>query len=1743
MRNNNHNQNFYTRFIQRMVDFLKHPNLPRLNTNQKKYIRVLLTGMLIMLVVMILIASVWEHGRTASYTWTQTTWSGGADDASYPTSASNQSNWTKYASKDSGVTINGSNQITLANSGSTVTHTTDAHWNAGTASNVTVASNSVTLSGASVLTDSSLDFDAADESAFTQEDSAKTQFSSGVAQLELAAGADINLGYDVLTNPGLNANAYFLNTNNSGATGFSHSVVDDETDNITYNLWYKPPSSGVADIIQSQAICSSSGGGDPRLRLYLNADNTITVYADDGATSLGTTDSAVWSDRTVYHFISLQYEYNAGSSRYYLYVDRALKTFSGNNYTAGHATINDGIRPCHIYPRGSNSYADEQIWKGLRDISQQTIDYVAYNDGKTFATLNATAGAGQELIVWVDWELGENDYNEAVIGIAFRGGTQALGAKSGTAWRSMDSSAASTWQQTNKTAPGPLVYPTSAGYYITTNTNQINTSSWTTLESVTTTETTPTNTQARYLVSFDGRTTWKYWSGSAWTSTAIGNIHTSGMSKTTMEAITQAQWSASGGFSAGTFDIAAGLKTTDTAATASVSQITVGYTNGYVNSGNLTSATIDTGSSNNSFGNIVWTATNTTVTKVVKFQIASKTSDSGWVSGDFVGPDGTTSTYYTTAAGEQIRTATNGKQYIRYKAFLEKAGGDASGPSLDDLSIIYNVYPASATLTSSAFNTQNSASLLTHVSWTETLPSGTNAQFQVRTSADNVTWSSWCGPDNTASGCNSATYFTDPAGGEVIDADLRDVSNDQWIQYKLFLTSDGTGAPIVSVATMQYVINIAPVVSSVTASQASDGTVTAGYTVADDDNDSQTISLYYQPASVTLNESLTSGDTTAITVSSSTNLPDSGTILIDSEIITYTSKTGNDLTGTITRGTSSSSAVSHTSGTALFAKAVTVSGNVGASITPGASKSIIWTATTDIPSFYGTLVAKIHAYDGNAGNQFASANATSFNLDTKLPSSVSVVLDGSASSSGTVSLALNATDDNTISMKLSNNSGLTADGSNATSGSFVAYATSVSSWTLSSGGTVYASFKDTKSNTATTVSATMPGIPSGLYLADVSNTDVSPAERKMFVSWSVIATPSAGFANYKIYRKTEEAGTYALLATVSAINTNYYSDTTVANGTARYYYYVISTDSAGNVSYRSSEKNGVANGTKDSSENGTVETIVQVVNVGGGVAVIPADVTKPLISNILVKDIKQTEGTVSWATNEDAISKLVYGPQPTKMFAEIKGSQTEYTTSHAITIAGLTKSTSYFVRVYSKDKSGNEAESEIKSFTTLGEEEVKQIEEKKQIDQEQKKLDEKTTDETPKPDEIKNEPEQVSLDLEIPKETSKEQKSFLKKTVDTFKILFEKISSSVTNESGAGGTADQAKQVSVAIEAREQALRELVQTTSQNIPPPFIVDGMPLLEVTASSAQFYWKTDRPSNSIVALSPDNQYIPTAPDEFILQIGNPSDSVTEHIVNITSLQPAVTYFYQVRSQGVSNETAKSKVFSFVTKSEALRINSPSATEIEPKSMVITWSTNLPTDSLVEYTPLDSKGYPVSKDAKSQGKSDSATIHRIELTGLGSGTRYMLRIVSRDQKGNSIATTLPSVMTLKDTQAPQILTVDAQSTLYPGADAKVQTIITWKTNETANSQVLYAEGLRKEDTTFSATPIQPEFTKNHVVVLTNLKPGQVYQYKVKSADEEGNVVESEFYTLLSPQSTENVIDVIADNFVDIFGFLRRK
>lgn len=102
----------------------------------------------------------------------------------------------------------------------------------------------------------------------------------------------------------------------------------------------------------------------------------------------------------------------------------------------------------------------------------------------------------------------------------------------------------------------------------------------------------------------------------------------------------------------------------------------------------LISSTIDFGVSGTTFYKLNWNPVSQppqTGTNSLKFQIASNNDNITW---NFVGSNGSASTYYT-SAGSQIHSSHNGKRYLRYKVFLSTQD-DQFTPKLEDVSIEFS---------------------------------------------------------------------------------------------------------------------------------------------------------------------------------------------------------------------------------------------------------------------------------------------------------------------------------------------------------------------------------------------------------------------------------------------------------------------------------------------------------------------------------------------------------------------------------------------------------------------------------------------------------------------------------------------------------------------------------------------------------------------------------------------------------------------------------------------------------------------------------------------------------------------------------------------------------------------------------------------------------------------------------------------------------------------------------------------
>jgi len=108
----------------------------------------------------------------------------------------------------------------------------------------------------------------------------------------------------------------------------------------------------------------------------------------------------------------------------------------------------------------------------------------------------------------------------------------------------------------------------------------------------------------------------------------------------------------------------------------------------YLTSGELISSSFDVGSTGN-FGDLYWNPTGQPSNapsdpEPIRVQIATNNDGGTW---DFIGPDGTSSTYYD-STNKNLHSSHGGSQYLRYKVFLYTSSTTTS-PNISDLSFTF----------------------------------------------------------------------------------------------------------------------------------------------------------------------------------------------------------------------------------------------------------------------------------------------------------------------------------------------------------------------------------------------------------------------------------------------------------------------------------------------------------------------------------------------------------------------------------------------------------------------------------------------------------------------------------------------------------------------------------------------------------------------------------------------------------------------------------------------------------------------------------------------------------------------------------------------------------------------------------------------------------------------------------------------------------------------------------------------
>jgi len=1041
-------------------------------------------------------------------------------------------------------------------------------------------------------------------------------------------------------------------------------------------------------------------------------------------------------------------------------------------------------------------------------------------------------------------------------------------------------------------------------------------------------------------------------------------------------------------------------------------------------------------------------------------------------------------------------------------------GYDGTGEAFS--SSIYHYQLDYGPLVSSPYNTTDPVVTLASIAWSETVPSGTDILFQVRTATNNNNgtpsddsddtpnvWSDWCGPDNGGAGCATTTYFTDKTGGQAIDDMFRDASDDHWIQYRAYMVTDSTNnSPTLSDVTITYVINTAPTVSNVSASQDATGVVNVSYDVTDAEEATTTIYLLYD-LGITLGSDI-DASTTTIPVSDTTYLANSGTIQLDSEQITYTGKTSNTLTG-CTRGANNTMyyKTSHSSGGIIWIKANTLSGDSG-SVPIGNSKSIAWTAKTDIDGYYALNTAKVRvtANDENAARQVGQADSSVFEFDTKDPVVGTTAVGNTGidinaniqTSKGTEktnilsnTINISCTDDTSLQMILSN------DGTFDTE-TYQSYSSSVS-WDLDAFcseqeygcvKTVYIKFKDTKGNEigpytdTVTLDNNAPAVPGNMFIQDVSN--ASTSEYRIFTNWD--KNTESDWIRYELYRSTDGTN-FSLYSSTTDINLNYHLDQNLLEGQIYYYKARAVDDIINNSDYSST--------------------------VSWTAGADSADYVPPVISSVATSTPTINSVTIAWITNELSTSQVIYSTDPSVPGGSDTQGVSGYTDSHSVILTGLNHSTLYYFKVQSTDPSSNTGESIIYSFTTASPDTTGPVIFTPII---VSNITENSASISWDTDELSTSFVEYSTSTGFSSGTLQGDFGF----VTSHNVVIYGLDASTTYYYKARSTDSSGNETSSAEGSFSTS------ASSADVTEP-VISNVATSSVAYNTATITWTTDENSSSFVEFGLNASYG---------RIYGQDESVISHSVILPKdLSSGTIYHFRVRSVDGAGNEGFSGDYSFTTSgdpgdSTAPVIPNVSIGEPGKTNITITWDTDEVADSYIGYSEDTSYSHE-------QGSPIMVTSHSINLVGLMPNTSYYFQVKSKDPTGNQQVdnnsgqgytfTTLTSVSNPPIISNIQIVDVGSNTAT-----------ITWSTDKSSDSFVEH--GL---DTSYGYSQGQHNSVISHSVTLVGLLSQATYHFRVRSTDSDSNEAVSQDYTFTTEEAvdvTPPVISSVADSNITLIS-----
>jgi hypothetical protein len=332
-----------------------------------------------------------------------------------------------------------------------------------------------------------------------------------------------------------------------------------------------------------------------------------------------------------------------------------------------------------------------------------------------------------------------------------------------------------------------------------------------------------------------------------------------------------------------------------------------------------------------------------------------------------------------------------------------------------------------------------------------------------------------------------------------------------------------------------------------------------------------------------------------------------------------------------------------------------------------------------------------------------------------------------------------------------------------------------------------------------------------------------------------------------------------------------------------------------------------------------------------------------------------------------------------------------------------------------------------------------------------------------------------------------------------------------------------------------EQLREIMNEVAKavkGITEDLTIVGPPTVIPETTTAIVRWTTDREASSEVLFSPTRGFDGT---NYAFSQKSTGGNTTEHEIQLIGLNAFTEYSFKVVSTDTFGITGNSRNYTFETKAVAPNIRNLRVVKVEENAATLAWDTTVPAKALVEYQDQTTGAQ------NSVGRPTLATSHQMRLADLTLGTRYVAFVTAENSGGDRVRSQPIQFITVKDTAPPIITNVTNESTLFPGGESRIQTIIEWNTDEPAYCLMTYQEGVAGGAESFTIEKEQINHVAKHVEVVVDFAPATVYQFYLTCTDEAGNSVQSENYVLFTPIQEKNIIDLIIENFEATFGWVK--